>query len=131
MSNTNYRKLSATGTKAVFIAPTNALNRLTLQTLANPKKVSGISLLNRRVEIKVTRSVDPRGSDCKDCTPIKEPLSVTLVISGSTTETALKELAFMKEDVKIAVDAAWNDLVVVGAPPESNSGLIYHASPST
>lgn len=130
MPNLNYRKFSATGTKAVLIAPDNATHRLSLSTISTPKKVSGISLMNRRVEIKVTRSVDPRGTDCVDCTPINEPVSVTLVISGSTTVAAQQALALMKADAITAVDTAWDDLILVGAAPQESTGLVYHTEPN-
>lgn len=121
----NYRSFSHTGTKAVFIAPNDSAQRMTLKVINAPKKVSGISLMNRRVEILVSRGIDPRGRDCKDCTPVSEPLSATLVLSGSTTDVSGKTLRAMKDDIIAAVNAKWDDLVTIGMAPNDATGLVF------
>lgn len=123
-----YRLFSQTGTKAVFIAPQDSTQRMSFFSVSTPKKVSGVSLLNRRVEIRVGRSVDPRGADCTDCTKVREPLSATITFSGSTTAEAQASLALMKQDLIDAINAKWEELVTIGVAPQDNTGLNYNES---
>ena len=127
MSST-YRLFNGNGNKSIFISPKNAQNRLTLHVLTSPKKVNGVSLTNRRAEVRVSRQIDPRGPDCKDCTSVREPISVVMTISGSTSESTLMELASMRNDALMAINAAWDDLMVVGVAP-TNVELPYNVPP--
>lgn len=121
-----YRLFSQTGTKSVFIAPQDSTQRMSFASVSTPKKVSGVPLLNRRVEIRVGRSVDPRDRACTDCTPIREPLSASVVFSGSTTAEAQASLVLMKQDLIDAINAKWDELVVIGVSPQDNAGLNYN-----
>ena len=123
-----YRLFNGNGNKSIFISPTNAQNRLTLHVLTSPKKVNGVSLTNRRAEVRIARQIDPRGPDCKDCTPVREPISVVLTISGSTSESTLAELELMRNDAVAAIYGAWDDLMIVGVAP-TNIQLPYHTTP--
>lgn len=123
-----YRLFNGNGNKSIFISPTNAQNRLTLHVLTSPKKVNGVSLTNRRAEVRIARQIDPRGPDCKDCTPVREPISVVMTISGSTSAASLAELELMRNDAVAAISAAWSDLMVVGVAP-TVINLPYNAAP--
>ena len=123
-----YRLFNGNGNKSIFISPTNAQNRLTLHVLTSPKKVNGVSLTNRRAEVRISRQIDPRGPDCKDCTPVREPISVVMTVSGSTSEPTLAELKLMRDDAIAAINAAWDDLMIIGVAPTTIE-LPYNVAP--
>lgn len=124
-----YRMFQSNGNNSVFIHPSDASQKLRFVVLSQPKKVSGLALTNRRVSIKVTRSHDPRGPECAasdPCALVLEPLSVELVISGSTRNIDALDLSV--QDIITAYQAKKVDLLNVGAAPSDNTGLDIHVT---
>lgn len=68
--------------------PSKPLCAFNIRRALGNKNLSGITLRNIRFEVYETDVIDPRPADCTDCTEVQEPISVRLIVSGSSNAQA-------------------------------------------
>lgn len=115
-----YSYLNGNGINAVFIAGT-VVSRLGTSISTQNRKASGTELTHRRTEIKVSRPSNiVRDGTVKGT----EPLSVSIVLSGSTDSIAQDQLALMLQDSMAFVNDHWNEIRVVGISPRVTDVIV-------
>lgn len=73
--------------------PSKPLNGFHFRRAVGTKKLTNLTIRNLRTEIYETDVIDPRSLDCADCSPVEEPISVRLIVSGSApAQNRLKQM---------------------------------------
>lgn len=102
-----------------FESPIDPNSTFSFKRAITDKVVNKTPLTNVRSEAVVLRKVDPRGVDCTDCTPLLEPLSARLILSGSNPV----ELKAMWNTLRGNVDSQI-DTMVHGRAVADNADLV-------
>lgn len=117
--------LTGNGVNATFIAGT-VTSKLSTTNVTQNRKVSGVTIEHRRTEIKVSRSANIEREGSVKGT---EPLSVSIVLSGSTEGIAQGQLDLMLQDAFAVASSNWNTLRVVGVAPRDLDGITVATMP--
>lgn len=64
--------------------PSKPLCHFSFRRALGNKTLSGTTVRNIRTEVYENDVIDPRSVDCADCTEVQEPISVRLIVSGSS-----------------------------------------------
>lgn len=64
--------------------PSKPLCHFSFRRALGNKTLSGTTVRNIRTEVYENDVIDPRPVDCADCTEVQEPISVRLIVSGSS-----------------------------------------------
>lgn len=64
--------------------PSKPLCHFSFRRALGNKTLSGTTVRNIRTEVYENDVIDPRPEDCADCTEVQEPISVRLIVSGSS-----------------------------------------------
>ena len=117
--------LTGNGVNATFIAGT-VTSKLSTSNVTQNRKVSGVTIEHRRTEIKVSRSANIMREGVAKGT---EPLSVSIVLSGSTESVAQDQLDLMLQDAFSVIGGNWNTLRVVGVAPRDLDSITVATTP--
>lgn len=118
--------LTGNGVNATFIAGT-VTSKLSTTNVTQNRKVSGVTIEHRRTEIKVSRSANiVREGTVKGT----EPLSVSIILSGSTEALAQGQIDLMLQDAVAVVNSNWDTLRVVGVAPRDLDTVTVATTPS-
>lgn len=102
-----------------FEHPIDPNSTLSFKRVITDKVVNKVQLTNVRSEAVVLRKKDPRPVDRTDCTPLLEPLTARVILSGSNPT----ELVNMWNTLKLAVDSQIDAMVNGRAVPD-NAALV-------
>lgn len=87
-----------------FESPTDPNSTFSFKRAITDKVVNKVPLTNIRSEAVVLRKVDPRGAQCTDCSPLLEPLSARLILSGSNPVELLAMWNTLRDNVDSQID---------------------------
>lgn len=100
--------------------PSKPLCHFSFRRALGNKTLSGTTVRNIRTEVYENDVIDPRPVDCVDCTDVQEPISVRLIVSGSSAaQPRLSQMvqnvcaAFLQNKETLALGSLPNNQVVV------------------
>ena len=114
---TNYSFQSRDARGVTLESPLDVNSTIRFSRTVGPKTVDGLKLTNVRSDTVVVRQVDPRSVDCTDCTSVNEPISVRVIISGST-----KSSANVQKALATVLNAVWVNRTILlrgSLPPDT------------